>query len=178
MSRPTLEVADIVRATGNRFWEQQQSHLAWPHRKVLEAIVRCRTAALGGHRDQCVRCGHQAISFNSCRNRHCPKCQGTRANWLAARSAACHAGGRGFESRRSRQHFKVRMIEAISALMHWIGWFASGYCALRQSRNSLDARPKRCDRLLNHESLIRQVRRNALDCKECGEANAGQGSPY
>jgi hypothetical protein len=88
MSRPTLEVADIVRAAGNRFWEQQQSHLAWPHRKVLDAIVRCRTAALGGHRDQCVSCGHQAISFNSCRNRHCPKCQGNaRAKWLAARSA-------------------------------------------------------------------------------------------
>lgn len=50
--------------------------------------VRCRTAALGGHRDQCVRCGHQAISFNSCRNRHCTKCQGSaRAKWLAARSA-------------------------------------------------------------------------------------------
>ncbi len=88
MSRPTLEVADIVRAAGNRFWEQRQSHLAWPHRKVLDAIVRCRTAALGGHRDQCVRCGHQAISFNSCRNRHCPKCQGNaRAKWLVARSA-------------------------------------------------------------------------------------------
>jgi hypothetical protein len=88
MSRPTLEVADIVRRTGNSFWQQQQSHLAWPHRKVLDAIVRCRTAALGGHRDQCVRCGHQAISFNSCRNRHCPKCQGNaRAKWLAARSA-------------------------------------------------------------------------------------------
>ena len=88
MSRPTLEVADIVRRTGNSFWEKQQSHLAWPHRKVLDAIVRCRTAALGGHRDQCVRCGHQVISFNSCRNRHCPKCQGNaRANWLAARSA-------------------------------------------------------------------------------------------
>jgi putative transposase/transposase-like zinc-binding protein len=88
MSRPTLEVADIVRRTGNSFWELQQSHLAWPHRKVLDAIVRCRTAALGGHRDQCVRCGHQAISFNSCRNRHCPKCQGNaRAKWLAARSA-------------------------------------------------------------------------------------------
>jgi len=55
---------------------------------VLDAIVRCRTAALGGHRDQCVGCGHQAISFNSCRNRHCPKCQGNaRAKWLAARSA-------------------------------------------------------------------------------------------
>ena len=49
MSRPTLEVADIVRTTGNSFWEQQQSHLAWPHRKVLDAMVRCRTAALGGH---------------------------------------------------------------------------------------------------------------------------------
>ena len=88
MSRPTLEVADIVRRTGNSFLEQQQAHLAWPHRKVLDAIVRCRTAALGGHRDQCVSCGHQAISFNSCRNRHCPKCQGNaRARWLAARSA-------------------------------------------------------------------------------------------
>jgi hypothetical protein len=66
MSRPTLEVADIVRTAGNRFWETHKSHLAWLHRKVLDAIVRCRTAALGGHRDQCVSCGHQAISYNSC----------------------------------------------------------------------------------------------------------------
>jgi hypothetical protein len=88
MSRPTLEVADIVRAAGNRFWEKHKSHLAWLHRKVLDAIVRCRTAALGGHLDKCVRCGHQAISYNSCRSRHCPKCQGNaRAKWLAARSA-------------------------------------------------------------------------------------------
>jgi predicted Zn-ribbon and HTH transcriptional regulator len=88
MSRPTLEVADIVRAAGNRFWEKHQSHLAWPHRKVLDAIVRCRTAALGGHRDKCIRCGHLTASYNSCRNRHCPKCQGNaRAKWLAARSA-------------------------------------------------------------------------------------------
>jgi hypothetical protein len=68
MSRPTLDVADIVRRMGNSFWQQQQAHLAWPHRKVLDAIVRCRTAALGGHRDQCVSCGHQAISFNSFEN--------------------------------------------------------------------------------------------------------------
>jgi hypothetical protein len=88
MSRPTLEVADIVRAAGNRFWEKHKSRLAWVHRNVLDAIVRCRTAALGGHLDKCVRCGHQAISFNSCRSRHCPKCQGNaRAKWLAARSA-------------------------------------------------------------------------------------------
>jgi hypothetical protein len=54
----------------------------------MDAIVRCRTAALGGHRDQCLRCGHQAISYNSCRNRHCSKCQGNaRSKWLAARSA-------------------------------------------------------------------------------------------
>ncbi len=88
MSRPTLEVADIVRAAGNRFWEGHKSHFAWVHRKVLDAIVRCRTAALGGHRDKCVRCGHLTASYNSCRNRHCPKCQGNvRAKWLAARSA-------------------------------------------------------------------------------------------
>jgi hypothetical protein len=87
MSHATLEVADIVRAAGNSFWENYGSHLAWPHRKVLDAIVRCRTAALGGHRDKCVRCGHQAVSYNSCRNRHCPKCQGNaRAKWLQARS--------------------------------------------------------------------------------------------
>ena len=88
MSRATLEVADIVRAVGDSFWDKHGLHLAWPHRKVLDAIVRCRTAALGGHRDQCVRCGHQAISYNSCRNRHCPKCQGNaRVKWLHARSA-------------------------------------------------------------------------------------------
>ena len=55
MSRPTLEVAGIVRKTGNRYLEQQKSHLAWPHRKVLDAIVPCRTGPLGGHRDQCVQ---------------------------------------------------------------------------------------------------------------------------
>ena len=88
MSRPTLEVADIVRAVGDSFWDKHKSHFAWVHRKVLNALVRCRTAALGGHLDKCTRCGHQAISFNSCRNRHCPKCQGNaRAKWLAARSA-------------------------------------------------------------------------------------------
>ncbi len=88
MTRPTLEVADILRASGRSFWERHGSHLAWQHRKVMDAIVRCRTATLGGHRDQCLRCGHQAISYNSCRNRHCPKCQGNaRAKWLAARSA-------------------------------------------------------------------------------------------
>ncbi len=88
MNRPTLEVADIVRASGDRFLEHYGSHLAWQHRKVLDAIVRCRTAALGAHRDQCTRCGYQAISYNSCRNRHCPRCQGNaRFRWLAERRA-------------------------------------------------------------------------------------------
>ena len=87
MSRPTLEVADIIRAAGNSFIERSQSHLAWPHLKVLRAIRDCRTAALGGHLDQCSRCGHQAISYNSCRNRHCPKCQtNAREQWLAKQS--------------------------------------------------------------------------------------------
>jgi len=87
MIRPTFEVADIIRAQGKGFIERSRSWLTWPQRKVLHAIERCRTAALGGHRDRCLRCGHRAISYNSCRNRHCPKCQtGARNRWLAERS--------------------------------------------------------------------------------------------
>ncbi len=86
MTRPPLEVADIVRRAGNKFIERYRRSLTWAQLKVLRAIERCRTAALGGHRDECVRCGHQAISYNSCRNRHCPKCQtNTREKWLRAR---------------------------------------------------------------------------------------------
>ena len=86
MTRPPLEVADIVRAQGNRFIRTSCRWIHWSHRKVLLAIARCRTAALGGHRDQCPRCGYRALSFNSCRNRHCPKCQsGARNRWIAAR---------------------------------------------------------------------------------------------
>jgi hypothetical protein len=66
MSRPTLEVADIIRAQGERFIERSRSWLTWPQRIVLDAIARCRTAALGGHRDRCVRCDYRAISYNSC----------------------------------------------------------------------------------------------------------------
>jgi hypothetical protein len=87
MNRPTLEVADIIRAAGNSFIERNRKHLSWPQLKVLKAIRDCRTAALGGHLDRCSRCGHQAISYNSCRNRHCPKCQtSAREQWLAKRS--------------------------------------------------------------------------------------------
>ncbi|HXW91987.1 MAG TPA: IS91 family transposase, partial [Terriglobales bacterium] len=86
MTRPPLEVADIIRAQGNRFIQNSCRWIHWSHRKVLQAIARCRTAALGGHRDQCPRCGYRAISFNSCRNRHCPKCQSrARDQWIAAR---------------------------------------------------------------------------------------------
>lgn len=87
MNRPTLEVADIIRAAGDSFIERNQNHLAWPQLKVLRAIRDCRTAALGGHVDRCSGCGYQAISYNSCRNRHCPKCQtAAREQWLAERS--------------------------------------------------------------------------------------------
>lgn len=71
---------------GDRFVEQNRSWLSFQQLSVLRAITRCRTAALGGHIDHCPRCGHQAISYNSCRNRHCPKCQAqARQRWLAAR---------------------------------------------------------------------------------------------
>lgn len=88
MNRPVLEGADIVRQAGLDYIERHRSQLAWPHLKVLEAIQNCRTAALGAHLDACSQCGYQAISYNSCRHRHCPKCQtAAREQWLAARSA-------------------------------------------------------------------------------------------
>jgi len=74
VSRPAVEVADILHAQGDTFLEQHP-WLSVQQRTVLRAIARCRTAALGGHLDRCDACGHQAISYNSCRNRHCPKCQ-------------------------------------------------------------------------------------------------------
>src|SRR5450432_899015 len=86
MSRPPLEMADLVRSAGQTFVERSRHWITWQHQKVLLAIARCRTAVLGGHRDQCSHCGHSAISYNSCRNRHCPKCQGNaRHRWLQAR---------------------------------------------------------------------------------------------
>jgi hypothetical protein len=87
MSRPLLEMADIVRCAGQAFVERSRKWINWQHRKVLLAIARCRTAALGGHRDRCTGCGQTTrISYNSCRNRHCPRCQGNaRLRWLKAR---------------------------------------------------------------------------------------------
>ena len=86
MTRPTFEVADILRTHGDRFLDRYRSSFGFQQLKALRAIQRCRTAVLGGHRDACLHCGYQAISYNSCRNRHCPKCQAqARERWLAAR---------------------------------------------------------------------------------------------
>jgi hypothetical protein len=75
MNRPPLEVADLVCAAGRGFIERSRRWITWQHIKVLRAIVRCRTAALGGHLDECTDCGYRpVISYNSCRDRHCPKC--------------------------------------------------------------------------------------------------------
>jgi predicted RNA-binding Zn-ribbon protein involved in translation (DUF1610 family) len=86
MSRPVVEVADILRAQGSRFLSKYQASFGYQKLKAFRAIQNCRTAALGGHLDACSKCGQQAISYNSCRNRHCPKCQAqARQRWLAAR---------------------------------------------------------------------------------------------
>jgi hypothetical protein len=83
-----LEVADIFRAAGGSFRAAHAGYLSLDHLKVMSAIENCRTAALGGHVEGCEDCGHVRIAYNSCRNRHCPKCQGTAAReWLAAREA-------------------------------------------------------------------------------------------
>lgn len=82
--KPAYELADVVSLYGAEF--EQQYSPQYQHRRVLNAIVKCRTAALGGHIDVCDSCAHERISYNSCRNRHCPKCQGTnRERWIMAR---------------------------------------------------------------------------------------------
>jgi hypothetical protein len=85
-ARPRFEVADIVRVGGEQYLRTHPSTSA--ERRVLRALAHCRTATLGGHVEQCDACGHHRIAYNSCRNRHCPKCQGKeRARWMAAEQA-------------------------------------------------------------------------------------------
>jgi hypothetical protein len=88
LSRPSLEVADIFRCHGAAWRRANAGHVSLGQLKVMSAIERCRTAALGGHVERCEKCAHTQIAYNSCRNRHCPKCQAAAANeWLAEREA-------------------------------------------------------------------------------------------
>ncbi len=88
MSRPALEVADIFRGHGPAWRKANAGHVSLDQLKVMSAIENCRTAALGGHVARCEDCAYTTIAYNSCRNRHCPKCQGAAAKeWLAAREA-------------------------------------------------------------------------------------------
>tara|TARA_R100000935_G_C2832765_1_gene166150 strand:- start:351 stop:1559 length:1209 start_codon:yes stop_codon:yes gene_type:complete len=88
MPGPSLEVADIFRAHGPAWRAMNAGHVSLTQLKVMSAIERCRTAALGGHVARCADCAHEHIAYNSCRNRHCPKCQaGAAKTWLAAREA-------------------------------------------------------------------------------------------
>jgi Zn finger protein HypA/HybF involved in hydrogenase expression len=110
MNRPPFEVADIIRAHGDSFVEKSRSWLTWLHLRVLSAIEHCRTAALGGHLDRCRQCGHEAISFNSCRSRHCPKCQtNARDKWLAGRS---------------QELLPVRYTHVVFTIPHELSWLA------------------------------------------------------
>ena len=88
MGRSPLEVADIFHRHGGAWRRANAGHVSLSQLKVMSAIEHCRSATLGGHVDRCVDCGHTRVSYNSCRNRHCPKCQGAAArDWLAAREA-------------------------------------------------------------------------------------------
>src|SRR4051812_12155356 len=89
MTKPRLEVAEVVRDYGDAFLDRYGDTLSPEQRRVLGDITACRTAALGGHVEECDHCGHREISYNSCRNRHCPKCQATAAaQWMEEREAA------------------------------------------------------------------------------------------
>ena len=110
MNRPPFEVADIIRQYGNSFIAKNRSWLTWLHLHVLYAIECCRTATLGGHLDRCSRCGREAISYNSCRNRHCPKCQtNARDHWLAERS---------------KELLPVSYVHVVFTLPHELSWLA------------------------------------------------------
>src|SRR5918912_1461296 len=88
MTRPRLEVADVFRRHGPAWRAANEGHLSRAQRRVMRAIELCRTAELGGHVEQCADCAHVRIAYNSCRNRHCPKCQWSAAQaWLEARRA-------------------------------------------------------------------------------------------
>src|SRR5438876_1765656 len=93
MARPALEVADILRDHGPAWREANRGHVSLDQLKVMSAIERCRTAALGGHVARCenTACGHTEISYNSCGNRHCPKCQVRRHadGWPSAKRSCC-----------------------------------------------------------------------------------------
>jgi len=110
MKRPPFEVAEIIRQHGNSFIEMNRAWLTWHHLRVLHAIAHCRTSMLGGHLDACSRCGHRVISYNSCRNRHCPKCL-TRARdrWLAERQ---------------RELLPVGYFHVVFTLPHELSWLA------------------------------------------------------
>ena len=86
MNRPRLEVAEVFHRHGTAWRRANAGHVSLDQLKVTSAIEQCRSAALGGHVERCEDCGHSRIAYNSCRNRHCPKCQGAAArDWLAAR---------------------------------------------------------------------------------------------
>jgi putative transposase/transposase-like zinc-binding protein len=110
MNPPPFEVADIIREYGNSFIEKNRSWLTWLQLRVLFAIEHCRTAALGGHLDRCCQCGYEATSFNSCRSRHCPKCQtNARNNWLAERS---------------KELLPVKYVHVVFTIPHDLSWLA------------------------------------------------------
>jgi hypothetical protein len=110
MKPPPFEVADIIRAYSNSFIEKNRSWLTWLHLRVLIAIEHCRTAALGGHLDRCCQCGHETISFNSCRSRHCPKGQtNARAKWLAERG---------------KELLPVKYVHVVFTIPHELSWLA------------------------------------------------------
>ena len=110
MNGPPFEVADIIRAHGNRFVDRNRSWLTWFHLRILFAIEHCRTAALGGHLDRCCQCGHEATSFNSCRSRHCPKCQtNARNRWLADRD---------------KELLPVSYVHVVFTIPHELAWLA------------------------------------------------------
>ena len=111
MSRPALEVADIFRNHGAAWRRANAGHVSLDQLKVMSAIERCRTAALGGHVARCEDCAHTVIAYNSCRNRHCPKCRRARSQWRAGFRCPTSTGN---EDRRPRRAMSSAGLAAAS----------------------------------------------------------------
>ena len=148
MSRPKLEVADIFRRHGAAWRAANEAHLSLAQRRVMTAIEICRTAALGGHVERCEDCAHTRIAYNSCRNRHCPKCQWPAAQaWLAAREAELLAGAvlpRGVHAAgRDRRHRLPEQGQGLWTAVHGRRRDADHHCGRSQAPRCRHRRHRR-----------------------------------
>ena len=158
MPRGAVEVADVFRRYGDAYRQQHGCSLSTAQRRVMTAIEQCRTAALGGHVEQCDTCGHQRISCNSCRNRHCPKCQAlARAEWLEHRRSELLA------VRNTNGEICMMIVEDNDNARRFIRQFQNHY-QQQEAVKTLDAEARKVFpfRRIKHDPLFEPKKRSSI----------------